>query len=80
MGYNLTSHYIATLYKQRRLDTAERSARQAVVNCRDFDKLGLKRQDLKMFKTLQLSLAETLVCHALVERVDGRRDTEKMNL
>ena len=79
MGCNLTAHYIATLCEQRRLDIAERSVRQAVANCRDFDELGLKRQGLKMFRTLQLSLAETLVCHALVERVDGRRDTEKMD-
>ncbi len=32
-----------------------------------------------MFRSLQLSLAETLICHTLVETVDGRRDTEKMN-
>jgi len=31
------------------------------------------------FRYLQLSLAETLICHALVEQVDGRKDTEKMD-
>ena len=79
MGCNLTGHYIATLCEQRRLDLAERSAREAVASCADFDKQGLKRQGLKMFRTLQLSLAETLICHALVEKVDGRRDNEKMD-
>jgi len=79
MGCNLTCHYIAALCEQRRLDLAERSARQAVASCKDFDELGLKRQGLKMFRSLQLSLAETLICHALVEQVDGRKDTEKMD-
>ncbi|KAL9120182.1 MAG: hypothetical protein Q9187_003261 [Circinaria calcarea] len=79
MGCNLTGHYIAVLCEQRHIDLAERIVRQAVMSCRDFDKQGLKRQGLKMFRSLQLSLAETLICHALVERVDGGKDTNKMN-
>ncbi len=65
MGCNLTCHYIAALCEQRRLGLAERSARQAVASCKDFDELGLKRQGLKMFRSLQLSLAETLIYHTL---------------
>ncbi|KAI4260729.1 MAG: hypothetical protein LQ352_000121 [Teloschistes flavicans] len=79
MGSNLTGHYIATLCEQRRLAFAEKTARQAVACCEDCDKQGLKRQGLKMFRSLQLSLAETLICHTLVETVDGRRDTEKID-
>ena len=79
MGCSLTGHYIATLCEQRCLAFAEKSARQAVASCKDFDEQGLKRQGLKMFRSLQLSLAETLICHALVETGDGRRDTEKMD-
>lgn len=79
MGSNLTGHYIATLCEQRRLAFAEKTARQAVASCEDCDKQGLKRQGLKMFRSLQLSLAETLICHTLVETVDGRKDTEKID-
>ena len=79
IGCNLTCHYIAALCEQRHLDLAEKSARLAVASCKDFDELGLKRQGLKMFRSLQLSLAETLICRALVERADGRKDTEKMD-
>ena len=43
MGCNLTGYYIATLCEQRRLALAEKSARQAVASCKDFDKQGLKR-------------------------------------
>ena len=78
-GCNLTGHYIATLCEQRRLTCAERSARQAIASCKDFDEQGLKRQGLKMFRSLQLSLAETLICRILVEILDGRNDTEKVD-
>ncbi len=79
MGCNLTGHYIATLCEQRRLAFAEKTARQAIASCKDFDEQGLKRQGLKMYRSLQLSLSETLICYTLVETVDGGRDTEKMN-
>ena len=49
------------------------------MNCKDFDEHSLKRQGLKTCRLLQLSLAEALICHALVERVDGRNETGKMN-
>lgn len=79
MGCNLIGHYIATLCEQRRLISAEKSARQAIASCKDFDDQGLKRHGLNMFRSLQLSLAETLICHTLVERVDGRKDTESID-
>jgi len=79
MGCNLTGHYIAVLCEQRRLGFAETIARQAITSCKDFDEQGLKRQGLKMFRSLQLSLAETLICYALVERVDGGKDPDKRN-
>lgn len=78
-GCIITNHYIVALCEQRRLDFAEKNARQAVVRCKDFDEQDLKRQGLKMFRSLQLSLTETLICYALVEIVDGRRDTQKMD-
>lgn len=65
MGCNLTGHYIAVLCEQRRMDYEEKIARQAVTSCKDFDEQGLKRQGLKMFRSLQLSLAEMLICHGV---------------
>lgn len=79
MGCNLTGHYIAVLCEQRHLDHAEKTARQALESCRDLDEQGLKRQGLKMFRSLQLSLAETLVCRTLVERLEGGKDPDKRN-
>ena len=79
MGCNLTSQYVAVLCERRRIYYAEMVARQAVMSCRDIDEHGLKRRGLKMFRSLQLSLAETLTCHALVERLDGGKDPDKRN-
>ena len=79
MGCNLTGHYIAVLCEKRQLDYAEKIARNAVKSCRDCDEQGLKRRGLKMFRSLQLSLAETLICRALVERLDGGKDPHKRN-
>ena len=77
MGCNLIGHYIAVMCERRRLHDAEKTAREAVRSCRDLDDHGLKRQGLKIFRSLQLSLAETLICHALVERLDGGHDPDK---
>lgn len=78
-GCSITCHYIAALCEQRQMDPAETIARQAVTSCKNFDEQGLKRQGLKIFRSLQLSLAETLVCRALIGRVDGGKDAKEIN-
>ena len=73
MNCNFINHYIAILCEQRRLAFAEKNTCQTITSCKDFDDQNLKRQNLKMFKSLQLLLTEMLICNILIETVDDKR-------
>ena len=69
-GSCLIGHLVGALCEDRQVDIAEQIICQAVVDCKEVEKLGLKREGLKVFRSLQLSLSETLLCQVLVEKVD----------
>lgn len=75
--------FLATRGKWNRSDPLaaqdrEENAREAISSCEELDKRSLKRRGLKMFISLQLSLAETLVCHTLVEKIHSTEDTGRV--
>ncbi|CZS92396.1 uncharacterized protein RAG0_02836 [Rhynchosporium agropyri] len=75
----VVTHLIGALYEQGELDSAEMVARQAVdVLERVKQEKDLKRTELISLKLLQLSLAETLICKALVKRADGAVQNEEI--
>jgi hypothetical protein len=70
-GCNMIGHFVGALCEQGDLDFAESFLRQAVMLLEEVDQQGLKRIESMSFRVLHLSLAETLICKALVKRADG---------
>ncbi|ESZ97795.1 putative Coenzyme Q (ubiquinone) biosynthesis protein Coq4 [Sclerotinia borealis F-4128] len=70
-GCNVVGHLVGVLCERRYLGQAESTARQHVRHLESLDKHAARRRTSMTFKSLQLSLAETLVCRAMVKRADG---------
>ncbi|TAQ86484.1 hypothetical protein B7494_g5196 [Chlorociboria aeruginascens] len=75
---NIIGHLVGTLCEQGKLDTAESIARQLIKGLEQYDQQGYKRTGLTSFRLLQLSLAETLICKALVNRANGVMYTDEI--
>lgn len=70
-GCNIRGHLVGALCEQRRFPFAECIARDGISTYNSRPKLGSQVQASQLLLSLQLSLAEVLLCHAIVHRAEA---------